>query len=364
MNRLLAVLTLGMMLISCKEEVQMSDCKEFDISFKGKASSSIKMSDIFSDVKYIQLDETVQIGNVSSVRIVEDTIYVLDKKKDQIVKYDIKGNVAMKILRRGRGAGEYLSSDQFDVDERTGNISVLDIASRKVLIYTASGDFVDEFKIEGVPRDFALLDNGDYVFYSPDYNKYESYYGIWQTDSRGRFKKHIMEIPRDFKFTSGIYPKYFHHMGDTVYVKGREDSYLLYHISNDAYSTPYHLNVDIEVPKDASRAEGPILDDYQGQVCLIQHYLENKKLLYVQMYNLKDSITLIYNKESGESYEITKNSQVVADVPFAGYYITTTEDAFVGVVLPEFVINNSELSSRFPDITTESSPIISLSYLK
>ena len=82
------------------------------------------------------------------------------------------------------------------------------------------------------------------------------------------------------------------------------------------------------------------------------------------MYNLKDSITLIYNKESGESYEITKNSQVVADVPFAGYYITTTDDAFVGVVLPEFVINNSELSSRFPNITTESSPIISLSYLK
>lgn len=221
---------------------------------------SLSWSDVVSSVKYINLSEgqNATIGNISSVRVTDNRIYVQDNPNKQLLVYDLDGNYLMKIQRQGRGPGEYVSLTQFDVNETTGEITIMDLPSRKLLVYSDSGEFVRSISFvenDDVPRDFALLENGDYVFYSPDYNKGTDHYGIWQVDSLGVEVKRIYEIPEKYRFSAGIFPKYFHHLGNKVYVRGREFDGTLYHIGSDTYTTPYKLDVDIRLSGALKRTE-------------------------------------------------------------------------------------------------------------
>ena len=297
---------------------------------------SLSWSDVVSSVKYINLSEgqNATIGNISSVRVTDNRIYVQDNPNKQLLVYDLDGNYLMKIQRQGRGPGEYVSLTQFDVNETTGEITIMDLPSRKLLVYSDSGEFVRSISFvenDDVPRDFALLENGDYVFYSPDYNKGTDHYGIWQGDSLGVEVKRIYEIPEKYRFSAGIFPKYFHHLGNKVYVRGREFDGTLYHIGSDTYTTPYKLDVDIRLSGALKRTEqrtSQIKEDFY----IIFQYLETDKWVYIQLYDMETPVVVFYNKAEKKPYYITEDNLMLEDMPKAGAYMTATDDAFVGVL--------------------------------
>lgn len=364
MRSLILLLVSLLFIVSCKNKSSIIADKLIDIDFnKEYHDLQLRSSDFFSEVKYVNLDNMIQIGRVSDIRITRNGIYILDKANHQILVYDYSGTIVNYLNHRGRGPGEYLSLDQFDVDEDSGNISILDISSRKVLIYSPEGEYIYSFTIDSIARDFARLNNGSYVFYTPDYME-GMRYGIWQTDSLGVFNKEIMNINDHFKFSSGIYPKYFHHLGDIVYVKGREDNNALYHIETDSIRIPYQLRTDIKIPYTARISDKPVLDQYIGEVCLIHEYLETNKLCLIKMTNLEKSITILYDKAHDKEYILTNQDTIIDDMPWAGVYMTTTEDCFIGIILPEWIDANPALSEQFANANMNSSPIITFSYVK
>ena len=328
-------------LVSCHVSPGSGDARQETTVIKVNFNSdnpqdTLRLSDIFSEVQYVKLSDipNASVGNISSVRINSERIYLQDMSNKQIVVYDREGNYLMNIHRRGRGPGEYVSLTQFDVNDKTGEISILDLSSRKMLVYDPSGDFLRDFSIvknDDVPRDFAILDNGDYVFYSPDYNKGTDHYGIWQTDSLGVENKQILEIPKKYEFSAGLFPKYFHHLGENVYVKGREFDGALYHIGTDSYDIPYVLDVDIKLSKDLARSK-KLVSKIEDDLYIIMHYLETNKWMYVQLFDMKKAITVLYDKHEEKPYYISSENPIVEDMPQAGSYITTTEDAFVGLI--------------------------------
>jgi len=98
--------------------------------------------------RYIKLDNSKDdflIGKIDKVRIVNDKIFILDKRQRALIAFDITGKGLCKIGEQGRGPHEYLRIHDFDVD-KNGNVYFLDGTLRKLFIYDAEFNIIDSFQ--------------------------------------------------------------------------------------------------------------------------------------------------------------------------------------------------------------------------
>jgi len=100
----------------------------------------ITMSDIADDITYIPLDNKFPIGMTYKHRIVNGEIY-LSAKDIGIMVFNSEGKEIRRIGAKGNGPGEYqYASSSYAVDERTGNVFVLD--KGEVKVYSSGGRFI------------------------------------------------------------------------------------------------------------------------------------------------------------------------------------------------------------------------------
>ena len=351
--------------VSCKQGERGAEGRTvIDINFKRpNRSDTLYTSYLFSDIRYIPLEGDCAIGNIADVRATDEYIYVLDAQAPAVLQFDRSGRFVREWLHHGRGPGEYVNLTAFDVNPHTGELSILDLSSRKVLVYSSSDEFIRSFSFTDVPRDFAVLSNGDYVFYTPDYMQ-KVKHGIWKTDSHGDFIEDLVAFPENFKFSGGLKEKYFRHMGDTVYVAGIECANDLYHITSDSFSVPYHLNVDLKIPKSASSTSLPVLDEHAGKVYTVTMYYETTDWLVLQVFDMKKPVVVLYDKDADKCYYYSDPREIVEDMPYGGLFVSTTEDAIIGVIYPEMVLSYPLLKEQFPKVTEQSNPIIVMSYTR
>lgn len=107
--------------------------------------SEFNLSDIADDINYVQLDNSIPIGTVSSFKIRNNSIY-LSIENLHLIKFDIKGKNPQQIGRNGRGPGEYLYCTFYTVDNKTGNIYIRG-KSESIMIYSPNGDFTRELPL-------------------------------------------------------------------------------------------------------------------------------------------------------------------------------------------------------------------------
>jgi hypothetical protein len=75
-----------------------------------------------------------------------DNIYILDWRKNSIVKFDSTGKfLASIVLKRGQGPGEVVNLGHMDVSS-AGRIFVHDFNSRKVLVFSPGGHLLRELR--------------------------------------------------------------------------------------------------------------------------------------------------------------------------------------------------------------------------
>ena len=127
--------------ISCKS--QNKNLLEIDPrSFK---DNRITLSEIADDIKYIPLDNTIPVGTVYKLKITDLNIY-LSVKDAGILKYDRSGKLICKIGNLGRGPGEYQHFMDYAIDEKSGNVYVMEPGTIKV--YSSTGRFVRDIKYD------------------------------------------------------------------------------------------------------------------------------------------------------------------------------------------------------------------------
>ncbi|HEX2974338.1 MAG TPA: 6-bladed beta-propeller [Bacteroidales bacterium] len=96
------------------------------------------LSDIASDIRYVQLDDTIPIKYVTWFRF-RNGIFYIPNKKLGLLTYSRDGKFIKTIGKVGRGPGEYVNCDLFYVDKNS-RIYILDI-DQKVKIFSANGDY-------------------------------------------------------------------------------------------------------------------------------------------------------------------------------------------------------------------------------
>ncbi|RPI70701.1 MAG: 6-bladed beta-propeller [Ignavibacteriales bacterium] len=133
------IVTLSILLFSfsCKSQ----DKSLFEISPPDFSDSTIALSEIADDIKYIPLDNQYPIGMRFCVKTNSDNIYI-SIKDIGVVQFDRHGKFVRNIGRVGIGPGEYRGM-YFTVDETNERVYILD--KDKILVYNKNGTFHRDF---------------------------------------------------------------------------------------------------------------------------------------------------------------------------------------------------------------------------
>jgi hypothetical protein len=106
--------------------------------------NKITLATIADDINYYPLDNTIPFSNYKYI-ISPNSIYVAAKHIG-ILKFNRNGKLIKKIGSQGRGPGEFMYGFDFAVDEKTGNVYVLDPG--KIRVYTQRGVFLKDISYD------------------------------------------------------------------------------------------------------------------------------------------------------------------------------------------------------------------------
>lgn len=129
------VLSVSFIMVACQNNSK-NDGDVTVVVEKTDFKKTYKASDIFENVEIIPLEthDSCLIGDCSKMVLVKDTIYILDKKSNQMFCFDRQGKYLRKIGRIGRAGDEYSEIDDFCI-LRNGNIAINDHNLSKLIIY-------------------------------------------------------------------------------------------------------------------------------------------------------------------------------------------------------------------------------------
>ncbi len=112
-------------------------------------NDSVSLSDVFSDVRVIQLESTQEslLSTIGRVKYYNGRYYVMDRGS-AIFCFDNNGEFIYKIAAQGKGPGEYTYISAFTIDRFNNQIIIGDPATQRILIFDMAGNFIADHRIE------------------------------------------------------------------------------------------------------------------------------------------------------------------------------------------------------------------------
>ena len=129
-------------IVNVEHTVELPDLKD---------SKEIYYSELFSKVRYIELDSHPSqaiIGSIAGTEITNDgDIVILDQRNCKIIRYDSCGHFLNLIGDRGHGPNEFIQPKSICYDKYDNQILVLDSWSGKVLFYSLDGKMAKSISV-------------------------------------------------------------------------------------------------------------------------------------------------------------------------------------------------------------------------
>ncbi len=132
------------------------------------------VEDYLRTTSYVKLAPEPLLTNINDIHIVNDRIFVWDQA-DQIVCYDMQGNVIYRIHGVGNGPGEYSAIHAFAVNPDKGELIIYDNLRISLLYYSMlNGSYLrTESFPKPNPSEMAFFD-GVYFYNNRDHRNYPS----------------------------------------------------------------------------------------------------------------------------------------------------------------------------------------------
>lgn len=296
--KLLVIVSIITILYSCKNDnavyVTKDDTIELFINLSNKNISpvdTLKLSSLVDSVSYVCLSTGTDhlIGTIRDIKYKNNCFYISQFTSHPLLVFSETGEFLYRVGENGRGPGEYLEVTAFDINPETRQISILDGTSMKVNVYSVDGKYIRRFSVNDYPRDMALLSNGEYLFYDPMFEFSQYHRGVWKTDSLGNYLESLVAIDKNFKWNSGVFPRFFRNIGDTVCIMGAEDKDNIYKFWDDGSSISYHVNVDIKIPNRVKKQSSPVdLDPLTAYAKC--NYFETSRFLFCTVTDMMISV--------------------------------------------------------------------------
>ena len=316
------------------------------------------------DTIYLSSNDNCIVGRIEDVLIDNDVLFIVSN--NSILKFSIDGIYLDKIERRGRGHGEYISINRIDLLPSKKEIYIFDRNSKKILVYSYDGNFIRNIDLEDYPQDFAILPNGDLLYFTPQTYKGIPRRGLWKTDSLGCNEELLIPIDDSYKKVS-IIDRYLVHIDScTVGLMGIEDTDLFYNISSDTIKTTCRFSTDISMSKHKTRNNEIIEEPLSGYI-KAGYFESNRLLIFEATDAVSTNVRVVVDKQNKKQYNLyssdLKRIQSIDEAfPFFNYCYNG--NFFTVLYANEILSNEKFYQDFFPTITSESNPVITILHSK
>lgn len=314
---------------------------------------------LFESIDTIQLKlvgEESLLGKMIEIKSISDTLFI--SSNNSIYLFDYDGQFIKRINKKGRGRGEYLQIEHFDINKTNRELIILDAyGGRKFFFYSYNGDFIRQIEVPDIVDDFLVLENGDLLCYCPKYfgrgNR-----GLWQIDSLGNYKKHLVEMDDAFQYTYALDRYMTHISDDEIGLMGSEDFDYFYNIKDGRIDTAFVMKTDYKLPNKYKRT-GDYPDDSRKAYVKCE-YIETKDLLYFILTNGFDDVQVFYNKKDDVLYRFYVDDISLIKRPQD--IIPTFCSSHLGKIFYYYdagkILKDEYYKQLFPNITEQSNPVV------
>ena len=155
-------------LCGCKEKAPVTVGEGSIVVDIIQPEKNLKMSDLFSDIKYVKLETTSEslIQDINRVLDLDGNLLVVDRNNQSLLLFGKDGRFIKKIAGQGKGPGEYLRMYDAAVDKEGRRLFVLDAYAQSVLIYDFDGKCLDSKKFGFWAQELEYIGGDKVALYS------------------------------------------------------------------------------------------------------------------------------------------------------------------------------------------------------
>lgn len=132
-----------------------------------KIEDHVYVQDIIDSIRYVMLETTDEclIGNISELYIDGRFIFIVDDTIfESVFVFDENGRFLNKIGHLGKGPAEYAGINGVAINRKAKEILIHDMKSKRVHVYSYSGDYLRSWETSFFFDDIKLTDDGHYVY--------------------------------------------------------------------------------------------------------------------------------------------------------------------------------------------------------
>jgi len=260
------------------------------------------------------------IGHVDKVIVNGDNIYILDRSKAKAVFIYGREKDFLGILNYiGRGPGEFIAPDCFDIDKKTGNIVLMDCNGQKMIVYSPLGEYINEFKYDFIAVDFVLDHEGNPILNTGCFpSKENDNLLLVKMDMNGQILERFFQSNALSPTFAAFSPRNSLQRGDDGIYLLPTFSNQIYALNNNGSQIAYSIDFGEAWPTEAffEKSEGmhplkvreQLLDN--GSVGFL-NCIQTKDLLHLDFHKGKD-YSFYYNKNTKQSLLFPKEDEAVS----------------------------------------------------
>jgi hypothetical protein len=179
-------------IIGCRKSTVSDISNRLSVPLDEDEIMSVSADSLYSSVTYIPLETTDEslFYDIDKLLIHDDVYYLLDRKQDVILTFDGKGKYSGKLSQKGNGPGEYLSLEDFFIDDSL--LYALSSDSRKIIIYDLNFNFVKSFNIDTYATNIDFLGDNIFVFTNFGSADHKNIYVVDKTN--GKIKNRMVDF--------------------------------------------------------------------------------------------------------------------------------------------------------------------------
>ncbi len=294
--------------IGCKSEKKETNRVIIEISEGFKKERKVNLSEIASDLKYIQLEcfEDCLINIISDIHIIGNNIIVIDERMPQILRFDTLGNFLNKIGVKGRGPNEFIDIFKSTMNYEDSLLIVQDTKSGKLLFFDLEGNLIKSTSTDDFHTEMAYFEKRLYLAYAyPLFARFDNY-AIRVMDENWKLTEQFINrsyegISKRDAYSKATYRSVeLQHYQDTlVYWDYKYDT--IYSIYNSKIFPRYIISFEDKIPHNLLYNKA--IGDYNFYI----GFLETENYLFFNNALNKEAkreFTIVYDKKKGDCYNL------------------------------------------------------------
>lgn len=283
-------------------------------------------------------DESL-ISQVDKVVVQNDVVYVMDYSQRCIQMFDrSSGKWLGKIDKTGRGPGEYLYLDDFDVID--SKIYILSHASRKLNVYTSAGECV--FTVDTPDRYSKLkVVSESMIWFCAQQSNNGNYNYVLFDPGTGMIVCQFGPFPENASYLDSAANPFCGGEGDVLYTANIFDN-RVFSLSVTGYEPFFSIDMNladaITLEELDSKNPYELYEAYRYKECLrqIKYVWSSEESLYLVTYGFFNELALRYSLvkvdlATGKSKFHRLNDEFDRDIPFLGQIVGVDDHTLISV---------------------------------